>query len=150
GTFCPLNAITLVGVIWTSSQEREFVRSLGIYVGLFILCFSSPAQVNILTANGNNDRTNANLQETLLSPATVNSTTFGKLGTLSVDGQIYAQPLVVSGLQVAGSTRNVVFVSTMHNSVYAFDADATSPVSTLWHVNLGNPVPASLLFRQYG
>ena len=112
---------------------------------------ASYAQVNILTVNGNNDRTNSNLQETQLSPATVSAPAFGKLGVFPVDGQIYAQPLVVSGLAIPGSgTHNAVFVSTMHNSVYAFDADAMSPVSMLWQVNLGPSVPAPLLFGQYG
>jgi hypothetical protein len=111
----------------------------------------SHAQVNILTANGNNDRTNANLQEVRLSPATVSSSAFGKLGVFPVDGQVYAQPLYVSGLSISGKgTHNVVFVSTMHNSVYAFDADAMSPISLLWQVNLGTSVPAPLLFGQYG
>jgi hypothetical protein len=111
----------------------------------------SHAQVNILTANGNNDRTNANLKEVQLSPATVNSSSFGKVGVFPVDGQVYAQPLYVTGLSLAdGSTHNVVFVATLHNSVYAFDADAMSPVSLLWQVNLGPSVPASLLFGQYG
>lgn len=111
----------------------------------------SQTQVNILTGNGNNDRTNANLQEVQLSPATVNSSTFGKLGVFPVDGQVYAQPLYVSGLALPdGSVHNVVVVSTMHNSVYAFDADAMSPVSLLWGVNLGTSVPAALLFGQYG
>ena len=59
--------------------------------------------------------------------------------------------LFVSGLSIPGrGTHNVVFVSTMHNSVYAFDADAMSPVSVLWQVNLGPSVPAALLFGQYG
>jgi uncharacterized protein (TIGR03437 family) len=111
----------------------------------------SHAQVNILTANGNNDRNNANLQETQLSPATVTSSAFGKLGVFPVDGQVYSQPLMVSGLSIpGGGTHNVVFVSTMHNSVYAFDADAMSPVSTLWQVNLGSSVPALLLYGPDG
>ena len=108
------------------------------------------AQVNVLTANGDNDRSNSNLQETQLSPATVNSSGFGKLGTWPVDGQVYSQPLFVSGLSIAGATHNVVFVSTMHNSVYAFDADAVSLGTVLWQVNLGKSVPATLLFGQYG
>jgi hypothetical protein len=113
-----------------------------------VLC---QAQVHVLTGNGNNDRTNANLRETQLSAETVNVTAFGKLGVFQVDGQVYAQPLYVSGLPMsAGQTRNVVYVSTMHNSVYAFDADAISPVTLLWQVNLGPSVPAALLFGQYG
>ena len=51
------------------------------------------AQVNVLTANYGNDRTNATLQETVLSPDRVNPGTFGKLGAFPVDGQIYAQTL---------------------------------------------------------
>ena len=120
--------------------------------GFLTVFFSllSQAQVNIPTANGNNDRTNSNLQETQLSPATVTSSAFGKLGVFPVDGQVYSQPLIVSGLSVFGATHNVVFVTTMHNSVYAFDADAMSPVSMLWQVNLGTPVPALLLYGPDG
>ncbi|MEO8370170.1 MAG: hypothetical protein ABI806_13295 [Candidatus Solibacter sp.] len=117
-----------------------------------VLCAgSSQAQVNVLTANGSNDRTNANLEEIELSPATVNGGAFGKLGTLQVDGQVYAQPLYVSQLPMPGQgTRNVLFIATMNNSVYAFDADALSPVSVLWRVNLGTPVPATVLFGPNG
>ncbi len=90
-------------------------------------CLLSHAQVNVVTANGGNDRTNANLQEGQLSPATVGAATFGKLATFPVDGQVYAQPLYASGLAIPGvGTRNVLFVATMHNSIYAFDADSTS------------------------
>jgi hypothetical protein len=110
----------------------------------------SHAQVNVLTANGDNDRTNSNLQETQLSPVTVNSSAFRKVGVFPVDGQVYSQPLFVSGLRISGGTHNVVFVTTMHNSVYAFDADAMSPVSMLWQVNLGTAVPASLLYGPDG
>src|ERR1022692_1113602 len=111
----------------------------------------SHAAVNILTANGDNDRTNSNLQETQLSPATVNASVFGKLGVFPVDGQVYSQPLVVTGLSIAGQgTHNVVFVTTMHNSVYAFDADAMSRISTLWQVNLGSSVPSLLLYGPDG
>src|ERR1019366_7395833 len=121
--------------------------------GFLTVFFSllSQAQVNIPTANGNNDRTNSNLQETQLSPATVTSSAFGKLGVFPVDGQVYSQPLIVTGLSIpGGGTHNVVYVSTMHNSVYAFDADAMSPVSTLWQVNLGASVPTVLLYDPDG
>jgi uncharacterized protein (TIGR03437 family) len=126
----------------------QCVRLISVTVVCALL---SHAAVNILTANGNNDRTNSNLQETQLSPAAVNASAFGKLGVFPVDGQVYSQPLVVSGLSIAGKgTHNVVFVTTMHNSVYAFDADAMSPVSTLWQVNLGSSVPSVLLYGPNG
>jgi uncharacterized protein (TIGR03437 family) len=103
------------------------------------------AQVDILTANYDNNRTNANLSEGLLNPTNVNPTQFGKLYTFPVDGQIYAQPLYVHSLDMPGQgTLNVLYVATMHNSVYAFDADATHGTAPLWQVNLGSTVdPAS-------
>jgi uncharacterized protein (TIGR03437 family) len=109
------------------------------------------SQIQILTANGDNTRANANLYETQLTPATVSPSTFGKLGIWQVDGQVYAQPLYVSGLNFPdGTTHNVVFVATMHNSVYAFDADSPSAATPLWQVNLGPSVPTASLFGPYG
>jgi hypothetical protein len=75
----------------------------------------------------------------------VNAHGFGKIGAFPVDGQIYAQPLYVSGVSLAGQgPRDVVFVATMNNSVYATDANAPRATAALWHVNLGAPVPSSL------
>jgi uncharacterized protein (TIGR03437 family) len=117
-------------------------------IPVLVLCsLLGRAQVNILTANGSNDRTNSNLQETLLSPGTVSSAAFGKVGAFAVDGPVYAQPLYVSGLPIPGKgTRNVLFVSTMHNSVYAFDGDGLSPGTVLWQDNLGPSVPSAMLY----
>src|SRR5713226_6947260 len=104
------------------------------------------AQVNVLTANYDNDRTNANLQETILTQANVNSASFGKIGTFPVDGAIFAQPLYAGGVQSAGKgTLNVVFVATMHNSVYAINADTPQSTIPLWQVNLGPAVSSSVL-----
>jgi uncharacterized protein (TIGR03437 family) len=96
---------------------------------------------SVLTANYDNARTNANLAETILTPGNVGPNSFGKLFALSVDGQIYAQPLYMPTLSIAGSNHNVVFVATMRNSVYAFDAD--TPAAPLWTVNLGPSIPSS-------
>lgn len=126
----------------------SIIRTLSLII---LGCLINRAQVNILTANGSNDRTNANLQETQLAPATVTSSTFGKIGTFSVDGQVYAQPLYVNALSMPGNgAQNVLFVATMHNSVYAYDADSMSPATLLWHVNLGPSVPSITLFGPNG
>ncbi len=77
----------------------------------------------MLTYHNDNARSGQNLQETLLTPANVNTTGFGKLASLAVDGYVYAQPLYVADVSVAGRLRNLVIVVTQHNSVYAFDAD---------------------------
>jgi hypothetical protein len=78
-------------------------------------------------------RTGQNLRETLLTPSNVNSSTFGKLFTVSVDSVIDAQPLVLSSVSIAGATHNVLYAVTEKDSVYAFDADDGAP---LWHVSV--------------
>ena len=107
------------------------------------------AQVDVLTANYDNNRTNANLGEFVLNKANVNPTQFGKLYTLAVDGDVYAQPLYKRGVDVAGGARNILFVASMNNSVYAFDADATSSTAAIWKRNLGVAVDPNL-FSQIG
>jgi hypothetical protein len=74
-----------------------------------------------------------NKQETVLTPGNVNSSSFGKVFTTSVDGQVYAQPLFVPGLSIAGGVHDVLFVVTEHDSVYALDATTGAP---LWQDNM--------------
>jgi hypothetical protein len=98
------------------------------------------AQVNVLTYHNNNSRTGENLNETLLTTANVNSSSFGKLFSYAVDGYVFAQPLYVSGLSIPGKgVHNVLFIATEHNSLYAFDADSNTGPNNglLWHDNLG-------------
>src|SRR5712671_237414 len=80
---------------------------------------------SVLTYHNDNARTGANIHETLLTPANVNANNFGLLRKYAVDGYVYAQPLYYSGLTISNrGARNVVFVATANNSVYAFDADS--------------------------
>jgi hypothetical protein len=81
------------------------------------------AQVNVSTYHNDNSRTGSNPNETILSPANVNVTQFGKLFSVPVDGTVYAQPLYLSKVGIAGGTHNVLYVVTEHDSVYAIDAD---------------------------
>ena len=87
----------------------------------------------VLTYHNDIERTGQNLTETTLTPSNVNSTTFGKLASLAVDGLVDAEPLYVSNLMVAGALHNVVFVVTEHDSAYAFDADT---FAQLWKVSV--------------
>jgi outer membrane protein assembly factor BamB len=104
---------------------------------------------NVLTQHNDNFRTGANLSETILNTATVGSKQFQKLFSLTVDGQISAQPLYLSGVDIPGvGTRNVVYVATMSNKVYAFDAD-NGTLPPLWQENLGAPAPYYFMPMRY-
>ena len=98
-------------------------------------------QVSVLTQHNDAARTGQNLSEMTLNTSNVNQSTFGKLFYRTVDGFIYAQPLYVPGLTIQGTTHNVVYVATEHNSVFAFDADNPNEPAPLWQVNLGTSVP---------
>jgi hypothetical protein len=99
----------------------------------------SASTVNVVTYHYDNLRTGQNLNETILTPANVNSTTFGKLGAFTVDGRVDAQPLYLSAVAMPSvGTKNVLYVATEHDSVYAFDADsANGNTSTfLWKASM--------------
>src|SRR3954447_238622 len=79
---------------------------------------------DVLTSRYNDSRTGANLTETTLTPANVNASSFGKLFDYKVDGQVYAQPLVVNQVLMGdGQVHNVLIVATQNDSVYALDAN---------------------------
>src|ERR1700691_5680567 len=112
--------------------------------------FAQGQGVNVLNRNYNNQRTGANLSETILTASNVNSSQFGKLFMLPVDDQVYAGILYVSGLQIAGGTHNVIYAATQNNSVYAFDADTLGP--PLWFQNFngtGQPLVNTEVFTGY-
>src|SRR5712692_6372838 len=95
------------------------------------------AQVNVPTSRYNNQRTSVNSNESILTPANVNSASFGKLFSRSVDGYVFAEPLYVSNVTIGGAVHNVVYVATEHDSVYAFDADSNTGgnAQPLWHTS---------------
>ncbi len=92
------------------------------------------ASVEVITYHYDNARSGQNLNETVLTPANVNSTTFGKKGEFAVDGKADAQPLYLSQVTIAGQSKNVLYVATEHGSVYAFDADSINGITStlLW------------------
>ena len=156
--------IDAAGVNWAASGG--FVSSSGLYT-------PSVAGVHTVTATSRSDSaagasatiyvtdfaghsswrndpglTGQNRQELALNPATLATGLFGKIFSCAVDGQAYAQPLYAANLAGGSQVRNVVYVATEHNSVYAFDADAI-PCRQIWKKSFLDgatgvtPVPAS-------
>jgi outer membrane protein assembly factor BamB len=101
----------------------------------FSLCSTLVSSAtDVVTYHNDVARTGQNLSETILTTGNVNSSTFGKLFTFHVDGIIDAQPLYLAGVSIAGKGKhNVVYTVTENDSVYAFDADAGTP---LWQVSV--------------
>jgi hypothetical protein len=99
--------------------------------------------LNVLTQKYDNARTGWNDREKLLTHAKVTVATFGKLFSRPVDGLVFAQPLYLSALPVGGKTRNVFYVVTMKNTVYAYDADDASDAGKvpLWQAKMGASAP---------
>jgi hypothetical protein len=94
----------------------------------------APSTTNdVATFKNDVARSGQYLAETTLTLANVNSTSFGLLHTVMVDGKVDAQPLYLAQVTVAGAAHNVAFVATEHGSVYAIDADAGTP---LWQVSV--------------
>ena len=116
------------------SQLRFVLSALLVSATLF-------AQPALLMNRYDPATTGANLQETTLNAANVKPATFGKLYSYYVDGSVFAQPLYLPG------ARNILYVATMNDRVYAFDADRPGP--PLWTRNLTDemagitPVPVT-------
>ena len=110
-------------------------------LAVMLCCAPLLAQVAVTTGQYNISRTNANQSETILNTSNVNPTQFGLLYSRQVDGQVYAQPLYVPRVSIQGTTQNVIYLATMHNSVYAYAADGAAASAPLWQVNFGPPVP---------
>jgi hypothetical protein len=83
----------------------------------------NPQSISVLTQHNDNTRAGWNDQETALTTSNVNQQQFGKVSTLVVDDQVYAQPLVVGHVHIKGGDHNVVYVATVNNTLYAFDGD---------------------------
>jgi outer membrane protein assembly factor BamB len=121
----------MVAVIVTNSAGSVTSNSAKLTVAA--MPGSGPSSADVVTFKNDVARTGQYLAETTLTPANVNSTSFGLLHNLKVDGKVDAQPLYISQLMIGGTPHNVVYVATEHGSVYAFDADSGAE---LWQVSL--------------
>jgi hypothetical protein len=97
------------------------------------LTVTATSTSDVATFKNDVARTGQNLSESTLTLANVNSTSFGLLHIVMVDGKVDAQPLYLSQVPISGAAHNVAFVATEHGSVYAVDADAGTPI---WQVSV--------------
>ncbi len=96
-----------------------------------------PPAISVLTYHNDNSRSGLNANETALTPANVNVNSFGKIFADDIDGYTVAEPLYMAGVAIGGAAKNVVFVATEHDSVYAFDGDNPGP--PLWQASFIKP-----------
>ena len=121
-----------------STMRGELLAASAAKLGVvfFLLATLCYGQVSVLTQRNDPARDGLNASETALTLSSVSVGNFGKLFNFPVDGYLYAQPLYVAGVAIPGNgTHNVVYAATMHDSVYAYDADGLL-LQPLWHVNL--------------
>ena len=113
-----------------SSKGSSLLFLLTLVLGMI----GSTWATDVATYHNDIERSGQNLNETTLTTSNVNSSGFGKLFTLPVDGVIDAEPLYLAGVSLPGQgTHNVLYAVTENDSVYAFDADAGT---LLWQVSL--------------
>ncbi len=119
----------------------SFVRASAVLACLFAGVVLAEGQTAIPTYHYDNYRTGWNQTETALTPANVNSKTFGLLQNVPLDAQVDGQPLVVPGVLITTGKyqglHDVVYVATENNTIYAIDADSGT---VLLNPNFGLPV----------
>lgn len=124
------------------STGRSFAVLASVFAAFLLHAVAAFSQVNVTTYHFDNLRSGQNIHETVLTPSLVNVNSFGKLFSQTIDGQVYAEPLVVDNLQIIGKgTHTVVYVATENDSVYAFDGNSNtgSNAAPLWRASFINP-----------
>jgi hypothetical protein len=119
-----------------SSYARHALVAVRLLVSLTLPGAPGVGAADVLTNAYDDARSGANLAESILSPANVRPGSFGRLFDYQVDGPVMGQPLVVSDVTFTGSgPRDVLYVTTGSNSVYAFDASGQQ-LAPLWRRDL--------------
>lgn len=124
-----------------SGRRAQLIALICVFL---VVSAKAVCETAVTTQRYDNARTGQNLSETLLNTSNVNAASFGKLFTRAVDDEVYAQPLYVPNVAVPNvGLRNVLFIATVNNSIYAFDADDPGAVEPLWHISLTGSEPGA-------
>ena len=144
--FVPPNLAAGTYNVIVETQAGAFVG----YISNFTV--TAAPKVTVLTQRYNNQRTGANTAETILTAQNVGSPAFQKLYQINVDGQVYAQPLLVSNVVMnSGMAQDILLVATMNNTLFAFAVDngystsSPQPPRLLWKATFGTPVAANFM-----
>ena len=122
-------------------QSVAIMMKFSVLAWLVLCCATSAlADVAVLTQHYNLAHTGQNLQETTLTVTNVNTNSFGLLYSRPVDDQVYAQPLIMTNVNIPGQgTHNLLIVATVNDTVYAFDADDPTVTAPYWTNTFVNP-----------
>lgn len=108
-------------------QQHISARGVIQFAMLILTASFAISQTAVTTYHVDNNRTGWNSKETVLTPASVASSSFGRLQTVQLDGVVDSQPLFVPGVNItAGSHQgihDVVYVATENDTIYAIDAE---------------------------
>jgi hypothetical protein len=115
-----IKAALLLTFLFTACHKKEAVSPNG---GNTNTAKPNPQHASVLTQHNDNTRAGLNNKETALTTSNVNANQFGKLFNLTVDDDVYTEPLVYGNLNIGSGMHNVVFIATVNNTVYAYDAD---------------------------
>jgi hypothetical protein len=122
-----------------TNRRQESIQNVIklIFSSLLMISFFNVGAQNVLMQHNDLKRTGWDAGENVLTQSNVSGGTFGKIFQINVDDQIYSQPLIVNNVAIGGGIHNIVIVTTVNNSVYAFDADdSIKAKNPYWHVNL--------------
>jgi hypothetical protein len=122
--------------MFTTKGLKPSLASLALLLASSSLSFAQ--QYSVTTSMYDTGRTGWNSHETILTPANVNSSSFGLQHAVTLDANVYAQPLIVPGIKIGTSLHTVVYVATENCTVYAIDAKSGA---ILVQRNMGPPGP---------
>jgi hypothetical protein len=126
-----LTAATATATVTFTGSSGGISHSAALALGVQGAAMTNAPDVT--TYHYNVARDGLNAKETILTQANVNSAQFGKIGFDAVDGKVDAQPLYLANVAIGGQFRNVLYVATEHDSVYALDADSGAQ---LWKTSI--------------
>jgi hypothetical protein len=114
-------ALVLIILFCISCKKKEASKPITNII--IVPDVANDQHISVLTQHNNNTRAGLNNQETKLTTSNVNAQKFGKLFTLNVDDQVYAQPLIAGNLAIGSGIHNMAYIATVSNTLYAYDGD---------------------------